>query len=180
VERPVRPDDAVAGDHDRDRIRAERVARRAGGGRHARARRDLPVAADGAERDALGRGEDAALERCERREVDGELEPRALPGEVLVELALHLVEALRRAEHARAVARDDPAEIALVSARAVVDREHAPRSEREPERPERGVHHVDRDARDALSDRAAGEAFAGFGEHRVERHARASFTFFVA
>src|SRR6185436_11050206 len=74
AEAAVARQDAVAGHHDGDRVRAERLARGARGLLASRLRRDLRVRADVAERDARGRAEDASLERSQRREVHGDVE----------------------------------------------------------------------------------------------------------
>src|SRR5712692_2887138 len=84
--------DAMAGDDDRDRVGAERVAcgTRAVGA--AGGRRDLPVRRDPAEGDLRRGPKDAAPEAGRERPVDPGAEPTATAGEVLVEVAADLGE----------------------------------------------------------------------------------------
>jgi hypothetical protein len=100
--------DAVAGDDDRDRVGAERVARGADRADVARGLGDAAVGARRAERDLCGRLEQAAGERAaDEREVDRQREVVAAAVEVLVELAAHVVEARRCLEDARRQARGE-------------------------------------------------------------------------
>jgi hypothetical protein len=112
-ERPVRADDAMAGEDDRDRVPVhERPyrARRAGVPRFRRkraVRRDLSV------RHSPELVHHAEAERRGEADVDRELERSAPSVEVLVELALRLVERLRDAEEPGAEVARERLEVAL-------------------------------------------------------------------
>ena len=106
-ETAVRPDHAVAGEHDRNPVAIHRHADSSCGLRASRPRRELGVGGRLPERDAgqlhqhpLGEGRDTA-------EIEHEVEGVALALEVLVELAAHAVDLSRRAQH---VATGDPGE----------------------------------------------------------------------
>src|SRR5258705_4207783 len=86
AQRPVARDDAVAGDHDRDRVVPDRTGRGAVGLVVTRLVRDLRVGDELAVRDSRGDGPDLPLERRERRQVDGDVELPAPAAEVLIEL----------------------------------------------------------------------------------------------
>src|SRR2546430_5263184 len=78
--------DAMAGNHDRDRVRAERRSRRARRLLVPGLTRDDLVGRQLAVRNACRRGEDALLERREGCQVDLDVEGAAPAGEGLVEL----------------------------------------------------------------------------------------------
>src|SRR5437868_2212678 len=145
--------DTMTGHDDRDRIRSERAARRARGlfvpglSRHLAVRGHLPV------RNTGRRRENPSLERRERREVDGDIEGPPAPGKVLVELDQEAVAAAPVGNHPGAVRPRDPRELALVGSRAVVDRDHASRTDRDPERTERRIHDVVADGDEPFASR---------------------------
>src|ERR1700681_2288959 len=85
----ARPDHAVAGRDDRDRVLAVRRPDRAGRGRPADLARDLAVAAGLAERDREQRRPDALLE-CGAVEIERNGERPALAGEIGGELPFGL------------------------------------------------------------------------------------------
>ena len=122
---------------DRDRVRAECLT---GGPHRVRAsglRRDAGVAAHFAEGNRGGRPQDAALEVGERREVYRHVEAAALAREVLIELPRDRVGPARVRQDAGPVCPHDPRELVARRLSAVVDREHALRTDRHPERAER-------------------------------------------
>src|SRR3954447_4622707 len=94
--------DAVTRDHDRHRVRPERVARRPRAARGPGARRDLAVREPAAVRDRPRRLEHATPERRPHElQLDRHREVAPAPREVLVELAAHRVEPRRGLDHPR-------------------------------------------------------------------------------
>ena len=76
----------MAWHHDRDRVRAQRVAGRARGPRRARRFGHLAVGGDRAERDASRGPQHALREAVHQRPVERQVEAPAIAGEVLVQL----------------------------------------------------------------------------------------------
>src|SRR5438477_3056581 len=174
-------DDTMTGHHDRDRIRPKCAPCRARGllvpglSRHLAVRGDLPIGNAGRRR------EDPSLERRERREIDGDIEGLPAPGKVLVELDQEAVAAASVGKHAGTVRPGDPRELALVGSRAVVDRDHASRTDRDPERTERRIHDVVADGDEPFASRPSEQPFARVVHQGCQgRHRIASFSFFIA
>src|SRR5881409_577275 len=136
AERAVRREDAVARDDDRDRVRTERLTRGARGSLAACLCGDPGIRRDLAERDACRRRQDPPLELRERREVDRDVEPPARAAEVLIELTRDGIDAARIGQQARPVRAHDARELGSGRLAAVMDREHALRTDCDPERPE--------------------------------------------
>src|SRR5438552_9372550 len=173
--------DAVAGNHDRDRVRAERRSRRARRLLVPGLTRDDLVGRQLAVRNARRRGEDALLERREGCQVDLDVERAAPAGEVLVELGEHAVAGPPIRKDARSVRARDPRELARIGRRAVVNVHDAARADRDPERTQRRIHDVvpDRDQSFALCARE--QMLASLVDKWCERvHRTASFNFFIA
>src|SRR2546428_2340591 len=174
----VRRKDAVAGHHDRDRIRTERLTRGARGLLAAGFRRDLRVRRDVAEADPRGGREDAPLEVRKCRHVDRDVERLALAGEVLIELARERIRALVVGQQARSIGAHDPRELDLRRLGAVVDGEQALRPDGDPERTERRVDDTVSDGLEPFALRARHKALPRVHHHLV--HRIASLTFFIA
>src|SRR5438093_721818 len=72
-------------------------------------------------------------------------------------------------------------ELAPIRRLAVMDVHDTARTDRDPQRTERGIHHVVPDGDEPFPFRAGHEAFACFADEWFERvHRTASFTFFIA
>src|SRR5271165_3681159 len=84
AERSPAAQDAVAGDDDRDRVGAQRVARRARAARAAGGARHLRVAQNPAVGDLRGHAQHAARERSDESPVERQVEPVPAPAEVLL------------------------------------------------------------------------------------------------
>src|SRR2546430_10146447 len=96
-------DDPVAGDHDGDRVRAERGPGGTGRLLVPGLPRDDLVCRELAVRDARRRHQDPLLKRRERGKVNLNIEPLAPAGEVLVELGQHAVAAPPVGQYPRTV-----------------------------------------------------------------------------
>ncbi len=83
--------DAMARDHDRDRVRPESVADGAGGPRTTDPPGDLAVGRRAPERDPRRRAQHVARDPVDQATVDPHVEPHAATGEVLLELPADLV-----------------------------------------------------------------------------------------
>src|SRR5437867_1579646 len=172
-------DDAVTGHDDRDGVRAEGSAGGARGllvaglSRDGAVRRHLPVG------DLGGRGEDASLERRERREIEVDVERTPAAGEVLIELDLDAIAAPAIGQHSGPVCARDAPELALVGL-AVVDGDDPAGSDGDPERAERRIHRVVADGDEILSTRPCDQALASFAHQWFEGHRMASLSFFMA
>src|SRR5438552_1901472 len=177
----VRRHDAMAGNHDRVGVRAERRSGRARCLLVPGLTRDDLVGCQLAVRNACRRGEDALLERCKRCQVDLHVERAAPAGEVLVKLREHAVAGPPIRKDARSVGVRDPRELARIGRRAVVNVHDAARADRDPERTERRIHDVVSDRDKSFALRAREEMLAGLIDKWCERiHRTASFNFFIA
>src|SRR6266542_1610110 len=177
-ERPVGRDDAMAGHHDRDRIRADRATRGARGPLVPRRARDPRIGREVAVGHASRGRQDLALERRERREIDLDIESAPLAGEVLVELARHGIDPPRVREHSGSIRAHDPGELAWGGVRAVVDGQHATGSDGHPERSERRFDDPVGDRLEPFPSRTRDQSLARLHDHLV--HLIASRTFFIA
>ena len=171
----------MAGDDDRDRVRAERTTGGARGLLVPGLAGDIAVGRDLAVGHPRGRREDPPLERGQRAQVHLDLEPAPPASEIFVELGEQPVAPSPVGHDPGSVRSRDPRELALVRPRAVVDREDTARADRDPERTERRVHHAVTDGDQALAIRAREELGARLVEKwRERRHVIFSLTFFVA
>src|SRR5258707_4295438 len=138
-ERALRPDHAMAGNDDRERVAAVGETGGTGRARTADARRELTVGAGLRVRDGSQRPPHTAL-KLAPGDLQGKLELRALAGEVLLELQAWLGEGLG----GLSALRPDPGPSALALHR---DRPQAPLIAGEPQTAERARHVGVEDAR---------------------------------
>ena len=168
----------MARDDDRDRVRTERLTRGARGSLAACLCGDLGIRRDLAERDACRRRQDPALELRERREVDRDVEPPARAAEVLIELTRDGIDAARIGQQARPVRAHDARELGSGRLAAVMDREHALRTDCDPEWPERRIDDAIAHRLESLAPCARQKMLSRVRQLHV--HRIASRTFFIA
>src|SRR5438309_287492 len=171
----------MAGNHDRDRVRAERRAGRPGRQLVTRLPSHDLVCPELAVGNAGRRSEDALLERRERGQVDLHVERSPAAGEVLVKLGEHAVAAASVGKNPGTIRARDPRELAWIGRRAVVDVHHTAWADGDPEWTERRIHDVVSDGDESFALRARDQTLAGLVDEWSECvHFTASFTFFIA
>src|SRR4051812_31112766 len=153
AEAATRVQDAVARDHDRDRIGTERVAGRSIGAVVPGLARDRSIRRHRSERHASGGLQDPLGEPSRERPVDPGVEPPAVALEVLVELASDVVERRRGLQHARRDPRGEVLERRVERLVGVRQADEAPAGRCDQQRPERGL---DRGVGDVEQARGAG------------------------